>query len=344
MNLFDYIYVDLEKCVSLYSQLTGGVVEVRESRIETGGTSDNKRSYDFKVFQHHAGGTEHDLEQAAATIKPHHSLLQELEVQLVESGHLLDLASGATLRSPEFRGRIGETLCIKCRGRCVIEDYERIKKVAKDFPEIVKLINKSNESAVIDTPEYKAIAQKLEELESAAGDRNQKARRKQQAKELRKQLDGLVKGASSVEAVPQWILDGMGTWIDAFIPGITNIRVFPYQDKEDEQVFGHLERDNFMVSNSTAFHFTYGSFPTEELTMVGLVTSVPVAEPVEFDPLGEFKKDELKDYEAVERAFRGVFRGFDGFESMVRTIRYPRVLVHPILVYRESSPSTNGAA
>ena len=58
-----------------------------------------------------------------------------------------------------------------------------------------------------------------------------------------------------------------------------------------------------------------------------------------FTPLQEFEKEELKDYESVERAFRGMFRGFDGIEAMVRTCRYPRVLVHPILVYRQTSPN-----
>ncbi|MFT5104294.1 MAG: hypothetical protein ACI86C_001958, partial [Candidatus Latescibacterota bacterium] len=28
-----------------------------------------------------------------------------------------------------------------------------------------------------------------------------------------------------------------------------------------------------------------------------------------------------------------------GMEAMVRTSRYPRILVHPILVYRETSPN-----
>jgi len=50
MNLYDYIYVDLDKAISLYSQLTGGVVELREAHSEKGATADNKRNYDFKVL------------------------------------------------------------------------------------------------------------------------------------------------------------------------------------------------------------------------------------------------------------------------------------------------------
>ena len=91
MNLYDYIYVDLDKAISLYSQLTGGVVELRETQSEKSSSADNKRNYDFKVFKHDAGGTTHDREQDTTTIKPHHALLQELESELMSSGYLLDL-------------------------------------------------------------------------------------------------------------------------------------------------------------------------------------------------------------------------------------------------------------
>lgn len=344
MNLFDYLYVDLDKVISLYSQLTGGVIELRETQSEKGSTADNKRNYDFKVFKHNAGGTTQDKEQDKTTIKPHHALLQELEEELYSSGYLLDLANldeGKTLKDIELRNTLKGALCIKCTGRVVIEDYERMKKIGHDFPEILKVINRSHADSLKDNPEYQTIEQKINELESAGGDRNKKAKFKKEAKELRENLDSLVDLSPAVDVVPQWILDAMKTWIDAFLPNITNIRVYPFKEEVDEHVFGHLEANNFTSSDSNAFHFTYGSFPTEELTMLGIITSVPDETDEIFNPLEEFEKDEeeLKDYESIESAFRGMFRGFDGMEAMVRTSRYPRILVHPILVYRETSPN-----
>jgi len=41
VNLYDYIYVDLDKAISLYSQLTGGVVELRETQSEKSSSADN---------------------------------------------------------------------------------------------------------------------------------------------------------------------------------------------------------------------------------------------------------------------------------------------------------------
>lgn len=342
MNLYDYVYVDLDKVVSLYSQLTGGVVELKETQSEKGSTSDNKRNYDFKVFKHDAGGTIQDKESNKETIKPHHALLQELEQELSSSGYLLDLSElkeGATLKDKETREILKNALCVKCTGRIVIEDYERIKSIGQDFPEIVKLINRSHADSLKETHEYREIVRQIKELESAGGNRNSKAKKKRKAKELRKSLEDLVESSSAIDSVPKWILDGMKTWIDAFLPNITNIRVYPFPNEKDEHLFGHLDASNFSVPDSTAFHFTYGSFPTEEFTMLGVITSVPSDLEEEFNPLEEFEKETLEDYESVENAFRGMFKGFNGMEAMIRTCRYPRVLVHPILVYRQTSPN-----
>ncbi len=60
MPLYDYLYVDLPKVISLYSQITGGVVESLETTQEQARSSDKKRAYDFKVFCHDAGGTDTD--------------------------------------------------------------------------------------------------------------------------------------------------------------------------------------------------------------------------------------------------------------------------------------------
>ena len=104
-------------------------------------------------------------------------------------------------------------------------------------------------------------------------------------------------------------------------------------------MFGHLKKQCFEDSDSNSFHFTYGSIPTEILTMVGIITSVPDKDGDQFKPLVEFEKSELVDMEVIENAFRGMFRGFDGMEQKIRTCRYPRNLVYPLMVYRSVAPN-----
>ena len=340
MTLYDYIYVDLEKVISLYSQLTGGVVELRESNRERVHSADNKRNYDFKVFKHDAGGTDQDKSGVKEVIKPHHSVLKELEQELADNGYLIDLTDPQAMRSlrdHEFREQLKSTLCVKVRGRVVVEDYERIKSIAHVFPEIVKLINKSTESTVRQSSAFVELQGQIEQLGreiKQTKERNDRAAKEQQLKSIRKSVDDLVLNVAPVNMVDQWILDGLKTWIDTFLPGIVNLRVYPSSDRPDEHVFGHLKKDCFEDADSTSFHFTYGSVPTEDLTMVGIITSVPNESGDSFNPLIEFNKKSLSDYESVESAFRGVFRGFDGMEQIIRTSRFPRVLVHPLTVYR----------
>lgn len=342
MDLYDYIYVDIDKAVSLYSQLTGGVVEVREAVSEHSKNQDNKRKYDFRVFKHDAGGTEGSRDGLKETIKPYHSFLRELEDELERNHHMAVVNERINLRDVSDRKVLSEALCLKVTGRCVIEDYERIKAISKAYPSLVSLINKSIESSVKDTPEYIAALERIQELEAQAksiNDRNQKNRANQEIKAQRKQLGNLAKEVNLLDGVEPWILDGMKTWIDTFLPNITNLRVYPPVDDPTVHVFGHLKSECFTDSDSNSFHFTYGSMPSEEISMIGIVTSVPSEVEDDFDPLLEFGDGELTENESIERAFRGIFRGFDGFENMVRTVRYPRVLVYPVLVYRKSNPN-----
>jgi hypothetical protein len=340
MKLYDFIYVDLEKIISIYSQMTGGIVELLEKSVENSRTADNKRNYDFKVFKHDAGGTKNDANFVKEVIKPHHALLSETEELLAKNGFLIDLTDpniAKSFRDPEFRAQLKETFCVKVRGRAVLEDYERLKAIANDFPEVIKLINKSIESNLISSPLYTELKANLDENEKALHsikDRNTRSIKTKEIAEIRKNLTKLISSGSKIETIDQWVLDGMKTWIDAFLPGIVNLRVYPNQALPDEHVFGHLKKRCFEDAEFGALHFTYGSFPTEELTMLGVVTSVPSEKGETFKPLAEFEKDNLTDYEAIESAFRGVFRGFDGMEQNVRTSRFPRILVQPLTVYR----------
>ncbi len=346
MQLYDFIYVDLEKVISIYSQMTGGIVEVLERSTENSRSADNKRNYDFKVFKHDAGGTTNDKSALKEVVKPHHALLAETEDALAANGYLVDLTNptiAKSFRNPEFRAALKDTFCIKVRGRAVFEDYERMKAIAADFPEIVKLINKSGESVLLSSPAYLDAKSALDSAVRGLKlikDRNERAREEQRIVNLRDELSNLVATATKVGIVDQWVLDGMRTWIDAFLPGIVNFRVYPNLDLPDEHVFGHLKKRCFEDAEFGSLHFTYGSFPTEDLTMVGVVTSVPDEGGETFRPLAEFEKDELADYESIESAFRGMFRGFDGIERMVRTSRFPRILVQPLTVYRGVAPNS----
>lgn len=345
MPLYDYLYVDLPKVISIYSQITGGIVESRETTREHARSADNKRNYDFKVFRHDAGGTANDRNGVKELIKPHHSLLAELESELVAQGYLLDLTTqtpSPSLRDPQVRKLLSTSLCVKVTGRTVIEDYDRLKGIAKAFPEVTKFVNNSIVSGIKDAAEYKELSGQLEFLATQVKgekDRSVKARKEAEIKKAKATLANLATSAATIGNVDQWILDGLKTWIDTFLPGIINLRLYPSLDHPDEQFFGHMKREYFEDQDQASFHFTYGSVLTEPISLIGIVTAIPPEMEDAFEPLSEFKREDLASEESIEQAFRGVFRGFDGLEQMIRTCRFPRVLVQPLIVYRSVEPN-----
>lgn len=343
MPLYDYLYADLGKIVSLYSQLTGGIVEVVEKNTERSQTADNKRNYDFKVFKHDAGGTSAEKTSSKETTKPHHALFTELETLLEEEGYLVNLTSkdgGFSLRDDSLRTHLKSALCVKVKGRAIIEDYERLKSISKSFPEITKFTNQSSINNLKSSAPYIALQQQLKEEDIRIRNiknREQRSQEQSRVAELKKTLQAL-ESEVSISSVPPWILEGLEQWINSFVSGIINLRIYPRIEHPDEHIFGNLKAAFLEDQNTTSFHFTYGSFPTEELTMLGIITSVPNEAGELFKPLAEFEKDGLSNNATVEHGFRGVFRGFDGIEDMIRTCRFPRVLVHPLTVYRSVSP------
>ncbi|MGN7919870.1 DUF6414 family protein [Lysobacter sp. 22409] len=339
MEIYDYIYVDLDKVISVYSQMTGGVVEVLERNAERSRSEDNKRNYDFRVFKHDAGGSEFSKEASKQVIKPHHDLLKEMEEALASKGFLVDLTDDgdSSFCSAGFRDKLKRSFCIKVKGRVVIEDYERIKSIGAAFPDVAKMINKSVESGVQKSDEYLELQAQIEEARNQIKmlkGRNERAAQELALEQCKERLRVIAASSTRVGEVEGWILDGMKTWIDTFLYGIINLRVYPNTDRPEEHVFGHLKKSCFVDRDANSFHFTYGSFPTEEFTLLGIVSSVPADGGEVFKPLAEFEKSELNEHESVEQGFRGLFRGFDGLEQMIRTCRFPRVLVYPLTVYR----------
>lgn len=158
-----------------------------------------------------------------------------------------------------------DAFCVKVTGRAVIEDYERIKSIALSFPQIADLVNRSIENGIKTSVEYIAIKNQLEAAEAAtkaAAKSSQRAQTAMQLKDLKQSLTDVVAKASKVAVVEQWILDGLKTWIETFLPGIINLRMYPSVHCPDEHILGNLKAKCFEESDVSSFHFTYGSIPT----------------------------------------------------------------------------------
>lgn len=344
----DFIYLDMEKVSSLYSQLTGGIIQQYEASTSLSSNSKNLRNYDFKIFKHEAGGTDSASQSLKETRISHHDIYNELENSLFENGYAAEIGIDITkeqIESGEATHIFENTLCVKAEGWGVLEDYERISRIADNYGDIAALINKSIESSFKNSPECADLLEKIELQKSEIkGMKNgqQKTKRKNELVDLEASIQNLIE-SKQVGAVEDWIIEGMRNWIRVFLPRIFNFRLYPFDDLDDFHILSNLKRESFIENDTESVHFLYGSKPSVKISILGVITSIPQESGQLFDPMQEFDDEEVEEEgneaESIEKAFRGIFRGFDGFEEMVRTCRYPRIMVQPIAIYRTIKPN-----
>ncbi|MGY3871061.1 DUF6414 family protein [Aeromonas crassostreae] len=344
----DFMYLDMEKVSSLYSQLSGGIVQSVEASSTSSENSKNLRNYDFKIFKHEAGGTESESQVLKEVRVSHHDIYNELENELFKNGYAAEIGvdvSKEAIESGEATKIFESALCIKVEGHVVLEDYERITRIADNYEDITAFVNNSIKSNLTDTEELKAIIEQvgvLKEDIKKMKNGTAKTKKKNELIYFENNFNALL-NSKSIGNVDDWIIDGLKTWVRVFLPDVFNIRVYPFEDLKKFHVMSNVKRKFFLDDNTESVHYLFGSKPTIKVTILGVITSIPKKEGDSFDPMKEFGDEELgeegNEAQSFENGFRGVFRGFDGLEEMIRTCRYPRIMVQPIAVYRAIKPN-----
>jgi len=344
----DFIYLDMDKISSLYSQISGGIAQSFEVSSLSSENSKNIRNYDFKVFKHEAGGTGTESQGVKETRVSHHEVLNELERELFEQGYTAEIGVDVTEEAIESGSAINifkNALCVKAEGNIVLEDYERITRIADNYEDITKFINHSVKSSLRESPELRDIFDNLDVMREDIKKMKNGQPKTKKKQELKKVEEGLEKVINTklVGAVDDWVIEGLKTWVRVFLPDIFNIRLYPFPEMPNFHVMSNVKREFFLDQDTESVHYLFGSKPTIRVTMLGVITSIPEMEDDEFDPMAEFDEEELElegnEHLSVESGFRGVFRGFDGLEEMIRTCRYPRIMVQPIAIYRAIKPN-----
>ncbi len=352
-KLRDFLYLDLPRLASIYSQLTGGLVTGTE--VSSGNERDqrNIRKYDLKVFKPEFGGADKHTQSFVESRVMHHDLFNTVERLLFEKSFAIDV--NASLTSADIvngaaHAQFRNTFYARATGWALIEDYEKMKFIAQRHSKICEFISMSARSNLKDTDEYKQLEQQIDELKSSAGeqkDRNQKARQRTQIKALEKQLEETLDTATTLEGVEQWIIDGFEAWVDTFMPNAIYFHLYPFDDLNTFHIKANLKPECFVDGDVRAVDFAYGGRPTVRLTTLGLVTSVPGKGEHPFDPMAEFKEHKPEDDEddpvGFEAAMRGLFRGFEGMEKFGKFDRYPNITVYPLAVFRDIQPDEGSA-
>ena len=341
MKIRDLIYFDFEKASSLYSQIRGGLIQETRDASESSRDQRNIRKYDLKIFKPEFGGQSEERSSQLEVRVLHHDLLGKLEDYLFEETLAIDVneafAEGSS-DAAQIREAIEGVPYLRVEGWASIEDYERMKAIGNQFNSLASFIGRCQLSNLEGLEDYRELEERLKQASRKAGrekDRNKKANAERQAAQMEQELRDKILELTKLGGLPDWLLEGIGLFIDVFMPQRLLLRIYPFETAPSFQVLANLKRSSFVENDLDHVLQAYGDRPNVKLTVLGLVTSLPEMGREPFDPMTEFQEgNELSDEASFESGFRGVFRGMEGFYRFVRYSRYPNVTVYPLAVYR----------
>lgn len=343
-RLRDILYFDLEKAASLVSQVEGGLAKTRTESEEATSDVRNIRKYDLmKVFNSEFGGIETAKRTSLETKVLHHDLLMRLEDSLFAMNFAADVNEiGSRETLEETHQYVTNAPYLRGRGWCAIEDFDRIYEITKHFNHLIEFVRRSG----AESQAGKNIVKEKVKLLDLLGKSNTKEFKDAQA-QLR-EIDRVVKKELDYSKLPEELFQGIRLWIDTLARHRLNLRIVPFEQHPELQLIANLKRECFVDDDIEHILFGYGTQPNIQLSVFGLVTSVPDkdedsafniyandSQPIsERDP-AEGEETDRERVATVERAFRALFPAIRGMEKFTSFHHYPRIVVHPIAVYRD---------
>ena len=304
MTIVNYLYADLPKLASLQSQLTGRPVNP-------------------------AVGVD----------------LAGFEMELAAQGHLLDMSRDNPLRSMRdgaLRKLLGNTLCLKVKGRAALEDYPRLRRMLEAQPGTARYANQRLLANLRGSEDFQQLEMTLTAMSDQLKEevnRDARAELQERVRHLKADIEAALAGATAAHEPDPELLEGLKTWIDTFWADTINLRIYPNTAATDEQVLGPLKREHFTDGQWDHLHFAHGSLPTEPLTVLGIVTAIPVSGEDAFNPLAEFDTNLPTNAQTLEKINLQALGHVTALAEHSRNCRYPRVMVQPLLVYRSFVPN-----
>ena len=286
----DLLYFDLQKSISLYSQLDEGIIIQSIQNVEEGGDINSNIGVDVKVFQAKIGASANDKESRSVTRIPHHNLLNKLQESIYKSKSYIDLdkIDEKELDIEKLHKQLKSKTFIKATGWVNIEDYDRLKKIAKRFNSISQFIQECSIAESEAKEQYDTLVQELKrqrKIVNSQKDRNIKVKDNARLNKLEEDLEKLLDEHNNTGKIADYFVNGIQLFIDTFLPDRINFRFYPYENIRSFEILSNLKREHFVETDIENITFSYGSRPNLKMTIFGMITSLPEKDNELFDPL-----------------------------------------------------------
>lgn len=301
LKVRDFIYLDVERVKSIFSQIEEGLlVETAEAReFEKGGDA----GADIAIpMIGEVGGKWQVIwtRQHTETRTLHDHIYNYTERRLTQAEKVLvvgkDVPSSRDMFTGAQRDSLPPTAFVLSKGQAILNNYVYLERVLRSFNELAKFIGSAADHESIQ--------------------RLPKARQKQAMQEAKAKL-----------TVPEWQLKGLLRFIEVFYQGRVVLKLVPFPDEPNIRVVCNLDAA-CLRDDPESILFKYGTAPVADWTLFGQIASVP--------PKG-YKPYSLKDVLGgeIDQALEAGFESLREIERMALSVGYPEIAVTPIAIYRE---------
>jgi hypothetical protein len=321
-NIREFIYLDVPKLFSLYSQVFEGISEkIVEERITQLITGETQSSFIKQA--------ESDSQALEASRRVESGILHDHMYNRLENKIEQTMIDASKIKNEEIQQKFLECPIIKISGRSEIEDYERLNILLDKFNEISSIIAYS---MIAGNQELQASINDLQtKLNSLSG---------KQKRHIENQLNELKDSKKLAEkqglAQDPTLLKNLKSFGEIFNPNGYDI-VITSNNLPDIHYRGVLNR-NWLRIEPQLMRQLFGGQSEAPWSMVGTVTHIQgtfinLSKILENTALQQIQTDEnpmmLDSYRLMFRQLRIIERMF--IESKV----YTEIIVSPIAIYRE---------
>lgn len=266
LKIRDFIYLDVERMKSIFSQINEGVSE--SSTEETGSkksvSGGAEGSGGIPLLAKIKGDIKSEIiweNKESETKTLHDHMYNVIEDALIKEDSIYYIdGTDASIKESWIQGELGnkisDTAFLLIKGRVMIDDYVKFKELVKNFNKIQETFSSMNVDLPEDPDERKLFKKLLR-------------------KDLRKQ------GTSFDEEM----IDNILFIIEQFYQNELFIKVLPYSDNYYLRFIGNLNQ-NFLRESMESITFKYGTFPVSEWYVFGQVSSIF---PQDYDPTKFFQ-------------------------------------------------------
>jgi hypothetical protein len=320
----DFIYVDVERLYSLYSQVFEGVTDqIVKSYVDGLWQKDSQKGSILK-------GSSSEAQVAEVSLRTENKFLYDHMYNRLEKEISTAILEHSNITLENFREILKQVFMIKVSGTAEIEDYNRFKIFTEKFNSIAEAIA----YASAHSEESKAALNALEASVTKVEDRNRQIRAKEQLKRI-KDPKYLAKqmGLSQDET----LLKNLRLFTETFNPEGFEITIVPAGGQGGLVFRGILDK-RWLRIHSNLLRALYGAFVESNWIMVGQPTYLPGGNISELpETLSTQPGDESKiETPSMRDPFRNMFRAARFLENMfLESKQRVEVIVCPLAIYRE---------